>query len=164
MALKLKREWFRVLDECRRNGGSVCPTLFIPCRIAAHTWTADTTEIEGIMNLIKICAARRSHMVSIQLLCATVGNAKDLGIGSRTSKGFRYSTLKPRVEEIVQDAREHLEEARRSLDPLQYKDPTPFTGPIPNARVDAPIVEPVALAWSSAHALMLHRRVVDCKV
>ena len=137
MGRKIKHEWRHELRECIASGGKVCPTLWFAWRVAAHSWVADTQELEGCMSLIKIAVAKRSQKISLPLLDATVANSKCLGVGTRASKQFKYSYVKPLVDNVVRDASEHITYAMANLDPLMFSTPLPFMGHIPAVRTDA---------------------------
>jgi hypothetical protein len=83
-AVKIKRVFRKELDDCLGTNGRLSSRLYSPMRIVANEWKADTQEIEGIMNLIKL-ASHASNTISAQLMDARVGNRKDVGLGSRSA-------------------------------------------------------------------------------
>jgi len=65
------------LQSIVANNGAVDMRLYITMRYVACTWRADTSEMEGIMNLISIGVVRGSSQISLALLDARVSNVKD---------------------------------------------------------------------------------------
>ena len=88
-------------------------------------------------------------------------------MGSRASKGFKYSKVAETVEGMVRDAAEHFALADSVLGNEQR-----FAPPLPSSPADRPIADvavsskaPLELAnWASSHSLVLHRLLARSKV
>ena len=84
----------RELDDCSENNGAVCTRSYVLAHTIAQHWVAESQEIEGIMSLIKLASTRGSSQISLALLDARVSTTKAIGVGSRDTRGFRYSDVK----------------------------------------------------------------------
>ena len=73
---KFKAVFRRELRDCASNAGRVSTAMYTAMRYIACHWTADTQEIEGIMNLIKIASDKGSSRISLALVDARVATIK----------------------------------------------------------------------------------------
>ena len=93
-AAKIVRVFRTELIWTVHNQGRARMRLFAPFRTLACRWRADTSEMESIMNLIGVALTKCPRM-NLPTLDARVGNVKDVGVGSRKMRHFKYSDVTP---------------------------------------------------------------------
>ena len=125
------------------------------------SWVADTTEIEGVVSLIKCAVAKRSTRISLPLLDAIVALSKESGLGSRASNHVQYSRVSAVVDEMVSDSADHLEVGKKFMEITdRYADPTympALTAVYNDSHAKFHRLGPAKLEWASSHALLLSR-------
>ena len=95
----------------------------------------------------------------LPLLDARIALIKTLGVGSRASKGFKYSDVKVAVDEAVSEAVGHLEEARPVLrDESLFSKGCAIAPDRMKSCIPQPVLANPSLAWNSSHALQLFRK------
>ena len=110
------------------------------------------------MNLIKLACTRGSSQVGLALVDAIVATIKDAGLGSRNTKSFRYSQISDRVEEMTDEAVEHVALADKVPTLDFFKTPAIADGKINHELVVTPIEDTdEAIIWSASWALSIKR-------
>ena len=158
-ARKIKKAFARHLADVVASDGAVDMQLYALIRCVAVVWRADTQELEGIMNLIQIGCTRASR-ISLALLDARVSSIKDAGVGSRETKHYKYSMVKDRCEDIIEDAVQHsgfaaAEMGRDGLWDIPWKWKPQLA--VLDRVVRPPPVPMAALQWSHSHVLAMNR-------
>jgi hypothetical protein len=151
VASKMRFVFLRELHECANNGGIVSLTLFAPMMMLCAYWTADTQEIEGIMNLIKLAAGPSRTLSYVD---AAVALVKDAGMGSRASKGYKYSDIKATVDDVIDDAAKHLRLADEVMGRIErWAAPKAILRPIASPAKEISL----SVQWGAGQALVFHR-------
>ena len=159
-ARALVRFFRKELQVCCSTGGTVPVRLYTLMRMIARDMTAETQEIEGIQSLIKLAVARRGQKCGLPLIDAHIANVKDLGIGTRASNYFKYSTVAARICAIVESAVEYHQPGQTLIAlPGIWETPAPFSGALPDvSRAYSQQISQLALPWASSQASFLHRQ------
>ena len=164
-ARKLRAIFEPELKWMCKNNGRVPMMLFGFMRSVANTWQADTQEVEGVHNLIKLAAHAGSTTVSQRTIDATVGLRKAMGMGSVEAKRTKWSTVEERVELAIQDACNYEKEGAQILaDIHMFVPPLPavlaiedfYERPMSSAAVRATLGPD--MKWALAQSLDFHRR------
>eukprot|EP00959_Pyramimonas_sp_CCMP1952_P141027 2951548-Pyramimonas_sp.AAC.1 len=144
------------LEYCQSSGGRCTVPLCTAVRKLAENWAADSQELEGVMSLVKLATQRGSSRISLQLVDARISIVKALGVGSRATKGFKYSQIRPVLNNLVEEAREHVS----LVPPLPadtYEPPKAVSCNIPNIQSQPAEVDRKALPWPVLQSLRLAR-------
>jgi hypothetical protein len=158
-AEKIKRIFSKQLRYIVDTGGKIGIKLYSMFKLLCHSWSADTQEIEGIHNLIRLAACCSTTM-GLELVDARVGMRKEAGLGSRGAKNLSYTELEPRLKRILQDAVEHFDLAVVDVMARVHRFDPPKACRRPFDHTLA--VEPVgaaglALTWAVANNTVLRR-------
>ena len=143
----------------RRTEGRVPMALYSLFRLLSDIWRADTQEIEGVHNLIKL-AAHKSTSSSQATIDASVGLRKAFGFGGTDSKRMKFSSCAPYVDEIVDTAIEYKDESQDIVsDRSLFAPPRPAVLDL-EACYEKPkaIVATPCLKWALAQTLEMSRR------
>lgn len=161
---KVKTKFESDLRECICNNGVCGPQLFLAIFSLCKFWVCDSQELEGCMSLVKLGALRGSSQISLPLLDARVSIVKSLNMGTRSSKSFKYSQVKPSIDALIEDCREHLCYTRAiQCDARRFAPPGEYQHPIPNVTLQPATIPGEELAWCASHTLQLHRHCVKFK-
>ena len=91
-----------------------------------------------------------STQIGLPLVDARGSIVKGLSLGSRSTKGFKYSDIKPSLDHMVGDARQHLHlQEYFQKDDSRFQAPSEYTGPIDDELpIQPPRMSDEALKWS----------------
>jgi hypothetical protein len=146
--------------------GGVVPTLLHSLmKVIASIWRADTQEVEGIHNLIKL-AGRASTVSNQRTVDAIVGLRKWFGLGSTATKKLKWSHVEPQISHAITIASQYAREAAAIIcEPGYFAIPKPARLALADcyeqprrgggARAD---VDPL-MKWALAQTLEFHRRI-----
>ena len=99
---------------CAAAEGRVSPLLFVPYRTLAESWRADSQDLEGVNSMISF-QTRCCPGIKFPLVDARVGNRKMCGIGSRDTADIKWSAIKDKVTQLVEEAAQNLLSAKGVL-------------------------------------------------
>ena len=144
------------------NGGVVPSLLYSLMKTIALLWRADTQEIEGIHNLIKL-AAKSSTVSKQRTLDAVVGLRKWFGLGSTATKRLKWSQVEPQISAAITVATQYSQEAAAiTCERGYFAIPKPAQLALQDCyeqpgSAGRGAVEP-HMAWALAQTLEFHRR------
>jgi hypothetical protein len=159
---KLKKLFQMDMLNCISREGRIDLPLWTLCRVLASDWSADSQELEGVMSLIRIAEKLGSNKLSQSLLDSRVSNIKSMGLGTRATKGWKFSRIAPALQDVVNEGTANFQHHHEVMDDVtKWRPARPITHAISPASIEDMPIAREALAWSSSYGLLIHRACLE---